>query len=62
MAYVSRLKFDAESESGNQKWLARKYFSESGNYFTIISQSIYVKHYSRPKFYIQSEAGNQKYL
>ena len=61
MAYVSKPKFDAESESGNQKCLSKKYFLESGNFFTN-SQSIYMKHISRPNFYIQSESGNQKYL
>ena len=32
MAHVSRLKFDAEYESGNQNALYRKCLSESGNY------------------------------
>ena len=62
MAHVSnKPKFDSESKSGNQKYLARKYFLKSGNCFTN-SQSIYMKHISRPNFYIQSESGNQKYL
>ena len=40
MAHVSRLKFDAEFEYGNQICLSGKCFSESGNYF-IISQFMY---------------------
>ena len=61
MTHVSRPKFDAESESGNQKCLARKCFSESGN-FSIISCFIYMTHVSKPKFDAKSESGNQKCL
>ena len=58
MTHVSRPKFDAESESGNQNDLYRKCLLESGNYFTI-SQIIHMANVSIPKFDTESESGNQ---